>query len=70
MHQDAHLREAYNGRGLSALANLFVIVVTYGQKVRNINGFIHSRYLWYFFLFTCFVLFSFLILNQFRIPVG
>ena len=70
MHQNAHLREAYNGRGLSALVNLFVIVVTCGQKVTNINRFIHSRYLWYFFLFTCFVLFSFLILNQFRIPVG
>ena len=70
MHQNAHLREAYNGRGLSALVNLFVIVVTYGQKVTNINRFIHSRYLCFFFLFTCFVLFSFLILNQFRIPVG
>ena len=49
MHQNAHLREAYNGRGLSALVNLFVIVVTCGQKVTNINRFIHSRYLCFFF---------------------
>ena len=57
MHQNAHLREAYNGRGLSALVNLFVIVVTCGQKVTNINRFIHSRYLWFFFsvYLFCFV---------------
>ena len=58
MHQNAHLREAYNGRGLSALVNLFVIVVTCGQKVTNINRFIHSRYLWVFF-FCLLVLFCF-----------
>ena len=57
MHQNAHLREAYNGRGLSALVNLFVIVVTCGQKVTNINRFIHSRYLCFFFsvYLFCFV---------------
>ena len=57
MHQNAHLREAYNGRGLSALVNLFVIVVTCGQKVTNINRFIHNRYLWFSFsiYLFCFV---------------
>ena len=57
MHQNAHLREAYNGRGLSALVNLFVFVVTCGQKVTNINRFIHSRYLWFVFsvYLFCFV---------------
>ena len=71
MHQNADRRAAYDGRGLCALIIcFFVIVVICGQQVTNINNFSYSRNLFCFGNFCLLVLFSFLILYQFRIPVG
>ena len=58
MHQNAGLRAAYNRRGLSALISFFVIVVTCGQKVTNIDRFSHGWNLLFFSVYLfCFVLF-------------
>ena len=73
MHQNPGLRAAHDVRGLCALISFFVIVVTCGQKVTNIDRFRHSRYLFFFCLLVLFsfaVFFFFLILYQFRMPVG
>ena len=71
MQQNPGLRAAHDVRGLCALISFFDIVVTCGQKVTNIDRF--SRYLFFFCLLVLFsfaVFFFFLILYQFRMPVG